>query len=294
MSAADGDAPERTRGLGRGLSALLGEDGPAEAGKPASAGARAVAIADIRPNPKQPRKRFTEDEIAALAESIAAQGVLQPILLRPAPDGEGYEIVAGERRWRAAQKARLHEIPALVRELTDRETLEVALVENLQRADLNPIEEAEAYRQLQGRFGHSQEEIARAVGKSRPHVANTLRLLSLPDDIRTYLAEGELSAGHARAIASVPNAAALAARIVREGLSVRAAEALAAETRQAPERKGGAKPQKDADTRALEADLSARLGLEVSIKGQGESGALTIRYRKLEQLDDLCRRLTGG
>ncbi|PWE18348.1 chromosome partitioning protein ParB [Marinicauda salina] len=296
------DEPQRTRGLGRGLAALLGEGEEAEGlrGEAADAGGgrgvREIPIELIERNPDQPRQAFDEDALSELADSIAEKGLLQPLLVRPAPGAEErYQIVAGERRWRAAQKARLHAAPCLVRELTDRETLEIAIVENVQRTDLNAVEEARAFRQLIENFGHTQEEVARAVGKSRVHVANTLRLLALPDPVLDRLARREISAGHARAVASAPDPAALADEIVEKGLSVRAAEALARKSG-APERKGRSRAPsgggKDADTRALEADLSERLGLEVDLSHTGEAGELRIRYSTLEQLDDLCRRLT--
>lgn len=293
---------ERTRGLGRGLSALLGEGEDQSENSQSSKGlpgVRTLPIDQISANPDQPRRHFDEADIAALAESIADKGVLQPILVRPSPKGSGYQIVAGERRWRAAQRARLHEIPALVRELTDRETLEIAIVENVQRADLDPVEEARAYRQLVDRFGHSQDEIARAVSKSRSHVANSMRLLTLPDSILTLLASGALSAGHARALIKADNAEMLAEEIVSKGLSVRETEALVkrASGRKAPETKSRNTDGKDADTRALEADLANRLGLDVDIRhgrgDGGEAGEIRIQYASLEQLDDLCRRLSG-
>lgn len=291
---------ERTRGLGRGLSALLGEGEDQSENTQSSRGlqgVRTLPIEQISANLDQPRRHFDEAEIAALADSIADKGVLQPILVRPSPKG-GYQIVAGERRWRAAQRARLHEIPALVRELTDRETLEISIVENVQRADLDPVEEARAYRQLVDRFGHSQDEIARAVSKSRSHVANSMRLLTLPDSILTLLASGALSAGHARALIGAGNAEALAEEIVSKGLSVRETEALVKRMsgRKAPETKSRSAGRKDADTRALEADLANRLGLGVDIRhGKGgEAGEIRIQYASLEQLDDLCRRLSGS
>lgn len=301
MSTAD-----RSRGLGRGLSALLGEGeeaesqrgaGDAAAGQAAASGPRPLPLDLIEPNPDQPRKRFTEDELAALSASIAERGVLQPILVRPAPGKTGhYQIVAGERRWRAAQRARLHEIPAVVREFTDRETLEIAIVENVQRQDLNAVEEARGYRQLIETFGHTQEDVARAVGKSRAHIANTLRLLALPGVVLDHLEAGRLSAGHARAIVTSGNPALLAEKIIADGLSVRGAEALARKEG-APETKARAqapaRPGKDADTRALEADLAERLGLEVEISHRGEAGDIRVRYSTLEQLDDLCRRLSS-
>jgi ParB family chromosome partitioning protein len=225
------DEKPRTRGLGRGLSALLGEGEAVEAAREyeeAASGApvtglRTIAVELLEPNPDQPRKQFTENELAELAESIAEKGLLQPILVRPLPGHTGrYQIVAGERRWRASQRARLHELPCIVRELTDRETLEIAIVENVQRADLNAVEEARALRQLIETFGHTQEEVARALGKSRAHVANTLRLLVLSKGVLQRLEAGEITAGHARAIQTAPDPDALAAQIVKEGLSVRA------------------------------------------------------------------------
>jgi ParB family chromosome partitioning protein len=302
------DEKPRSRGLGRGLSALLGEGEAVDAAREmesasglesrAAGGVRTIPVELIEPNPDQPRKTFNEAELAELAESIAEKGLIQPLLVRPlSGPAERYQIVAGERRWRAAQKARLHEAPCVVRELTDRETLEIAIVENVQRADLNAVEEARALRQLVETFGHTQEDVARAVGKSRAHVANTLRLLALPDRVLDRLAAGEISAGHARAVATAPDPAALVDEIVSKGLSVRAAEALARGASGRAERKGGPKPpaaDKDADTRALEADLAERLGLEVEIAHTGEKGEVRIRYASLEQLDEICRRLSQG
>lgn len=300
---------DKNRRLGRGLSALLGEvetedyaapDAPASSGKPAGRdGVRTLPIELIRPNPDQPRKTITESELEALSESIAEKGVVQPILVRPVPgEAELYEIVAGERRWRAAQKARLHDIPALVRELTDKETLEIGIVENVQRSDLNPVEEAHAYRQLIDKFGHTQDDVARAVSKSRSHVANMVRLLALPEAVLTSLASGEISTGHARAIASAPDPEALVKTIVEKGLSVREAERLArdaqagkdGETRSA---KASGSADKDADTRALEADITSRLGLSVDIRHGNKGGEIRVQYKTLEQLDDVCRRLSG-
>lgn len=305
------DERKPSRGLGRGLSALLGEGEEADAIRAeatrsetrsagSGAGVRMIPIELIEPNPDQPRKVFSEADLSELAESIADKGLLQPILVRPMRgQTERYQIVAGERRWRASQRAQLHEAPCLVRELTDRETLEIAIVENVQRADLNPVEEARAFRQLVETFGHTQDDVAKAVGKSRAHIANTLRLLALPKGVLAHLEAGALSAGHARAIATAPNAEALAEQIIRDGLSVRAAEALAREAAgggASGKRSGAASAEKDADTRALEADLSARLGLAVEIRAKGETGEVRVRFSSLEQLDDVCRRLsqTGG
>ncbi|MGJ3232739.1 MAG: ParB/RepB/Spo0J family partition protein [Oceanicaulis sp.] len=299
----DDDKP-RSRGLGRGLSALLGEgeavDAVREAEGPSARsgpGVKLIPIEFLAPNPDQPRKTFNEDELAELAESIADKGLLQPLLVRPLPGpDERYQIVAGERRWRAAQRARLHEAPCIVRELTDRETLEIAIVENVQRSDLNPVDEARALKQLVETFGHTQEDVAQAVGKSRAHVANMLRLLALPKGVLGRLERGELSAGHARAVATAADPDALAERIVAEGLSVRAAEKLARDAAGRPEQKRsrGAPETKDADTRALEADLAARLGLDVEIRHAGERGEVRVRYASLEQLDEVCRRLSQG
>ena len=302
------DEKQRGRGLGRGLSALLGEGEEAEAvlyeapargnASESSAGVRVLPIELLEPNPDQPRKTFNEADLAELTESIAEKGLLQPLLVRPLPGNtERYQIVAGERRWRAAQRARLHEAPCVVRELTDRETLEIGIVENVQRADLNAVEEARALRQLVETFGHTQEDVAKAVGKSRSHVANMLRLLVLPKGVLSRLEAGDISAGHARAIATSPDPDALCEKIIAEGLSVRAAEALARSAGDKPtaSTKGG-KPEagKDADTRALESDLSHRLGLDVAIahKPGGEKGAVTIKYASLDQLDEICRRLS--
>lgn len=300
---------ERNRGLGKGLSALFGEPDPdvaptiveraPGANDPAEGprGARALPIEFIRPNYQQPRRHFDEGEIEDLAASIRAKGVLQPILVRPVGD-DSYEIVAGERRWRASQKAGLHEIPAVVRKLSDSETMEIALIENVQRSDLGPLEEADGYRVLNQEFGRTQAQIAEMIGKSRAHVANMMRLLELPEGVRKLLETGQLTAGHARAIATAPNAVALAEEIVQYGLSVRQAEALARKDEAGGKPKSGKAPksvQKDPDTAALEADLEASLGLSVSLHDTGGGkGELRLKYATLEQLDDLCRRLTGG
>lgn len=296
---------ERQRGLGRGLSALLGEaalDGgetPA-GGAVAGPGPMETPIELIRRNPEQPRRTFTEAQIEELAASIREKGVLQPILVRPAPGLPGeYQIVAGERRWRAAQAAQLHEIPALVRDLTDREALEAALVENLQRQDLNAIEEAIAYRRLMDEFGYTQEQVAQGLGKSRPYIANIVRLLDLPAEVQTLVRDGKLSAGHARLLVGLPDAANIAARIVAQGLSVRQAEALvnAFKTKPSPSKTDGrARDERNADTRALERSLTEALGLKVQIQTakDGKSGTLSIQYRTLDQLDELLAKLTGA
>ena len=285
-------------GLGRGLSALLG-DAPAPAADvpgQGPGGVREIEIARIRPNPAQPRIRFDEEAIAELAESIAERGVLQPILVRPV--GAGFEIVAGERRWRAAQKAQLHRIPALVREIDDSTTAELALIENVQREDLNAIEEAEGYRQLIERHGHTQDGVGRLVHKSRSHVANLLRLLDLPDFVKQSLLRNDISMGHARAVATAEDPEALTREIVARGLSVRQAEALAkkvkpgagADIARASAR--NARPA-DADLAALERQLSDMTGLRVQVAHNGTRGTVTLHYSSLDQLDMVCRRLSG-
>jgi ParB family chromosome partitioning protein len=289
---------EGRRGLGRGLSALLGEtDAESSVAAGETAGAREIPIELIRRNPDQPRQRFAEVEIEELAASIREQGVLQPVLLRPAPGAPGeYQLVAGERRWRAAQQAGLRAMPALVRELDDKQVLEIAIVENVQREDLGPIEEALSYRALIEKFGRTQDGVAQVVGKSRPHVANALRLLNLPVEVQTLLADGLLTAGHARALIGSMNPLALAQEVIERGLNVRDTEALV--KRGAPEKKGGRSPVgrhgKVADTLDLEESLSEVLGLAVDIRDHGGKGELRIQYASLEQLDDLCRRLMRG
>lgn len=283
---------QRKRGLGRGLSSLLEEvsSGSAEASQDNAF--LTVPIELIRANPDQPRKTFPSGEMEELIRSIKEKGVLQPLLVRPDPHRDGgYEIVAGERRWRAAQAARLHEAPIILREMTDEESLEVAIIENVQRADLNALEEAEGYKRLIERFGHTQEALASAIGKSRPYIANALRLLTLPKAVRDHLAAGRITAGHARALITAADPAALAQRIVDEGLSVRRTEELArqvATTRSTNSRSS----RKDADTKSLENDLSAALGVSVSISHKSAgNGELRVAYKDLEQLDGLCRLL---
>ncbi len=295
---------ENRRGLGRGLSALLGEAdaeavAPATAGAPAQPaarpnGAQEVPIELIHRNPDQPRQHFSEEEIAELEASIRDKGVLQPILVRPSPKQPGeFEIVAGERRWRAAQRAGLSAIPALVRELTDDRAFEIAVVENVQREDLNAMEEAQAYRALMQRFGYTQDQAATAVGKSRSHVANTIRLLQLPETVQDHVLRGRLSAGHARAILASDDQEAIAAQVVSRNLSVRDTEALVRAKAAGPKKTSGPrKPAKDADTTALEADLEDVLGMGVDIADKGGAGEVRIRYASLEQLDEICRRLT--
>lgn len=284
--------PEKRRGLGRGLSALMAdvtEDTP----QTRSVASDMVPIEKVFPNPDQPRNQFTAQELDELTESIRTRGILQPLIVREKNDG--YEIVAGERRWRAAQGANLHEVPVRVRSYSDTEVLEVAIIENVQRADLNPIEEAAGYQMLIDRFGHTQEKVATALGKSRSHIANLLRLLSLPEDVRALVMEGKLSAGHARALITSDNASALARQVVSQGLSVRETEALMKSGARPKTAKPNTTPGKDADTRALEQDLGAALAMKVSIKHapEGEAGQITLHYKSLEQLDDLMRRLAG-
>lgn len=261
----------------------------------ADGGPRGLPIDLVQRNPGQPRKHFDEGDLTDLASSIKTHGVLQPILVRPIAGGK-YEIVAGERRWRAAQRAGLHTIPAVIRDLDEVEVVEIAIVENVQRTDLNPIEEAQGFQALIDRFGRTQQEIADAVGKSRPHIANMLRLLALPEELQEMVRDGRLSAGHARAILTAPDPRGLAQRAISEGLNVREVERLA---QQAKDERHGPRvtpgtPAKDADTVALERSLAEALGLTVAIADKNGAGELKISYRTLEQLDDLVRRLRGG
>jgi ParB family chromosome partitioning protein len=253
-----------------------------------------VPIELLHPNPAQPRKTFVEADLEELAQSLRAKGIIQPLLVRPSPRAAGdYEIVAGERRWRAAQRAGLREAPVVVRRLDDSEVLQIAIIENVQRADLNPVEEALAYRALIDQYGHTQDEVAEAVGKSRPHVANTLRLLSLPAEVQDHLLHGRLTAGHARALATAADPSGLARQVIDGGLSVRAAEALARKAVGGDNRPRSAPAAvKDADTAALENDLAEIVGLEVQIVDKGGAGEVRVRYATLEQLDDICRRLS--
>lgn len=292
MSMEDGSR----RRLGRGLAALIGDVGQeAVVSGDRSRNSRRVPVEFLRPNPRNPRKAFEEADLADLTASIREKGIMQPILVRPVPGGapDAYEIIAGERRWRAAQRAAQHDVPIIIHDVNDQEALELAIIENVQRADLNALEEALGYQQLIDEFDYSQTALADVIGKSRPHVANTLRLLKLPPAVQDYLRDGKLTAGHARALVTVDNPEAVAQRIVDMGLTVRDAEAL---TQNEP-KKGGAqraasKAGKDADTRALEKLLGDSLGLMVTIdhKSNG-SGELKIRYKSLEQLDEVCRLL---
>jgi len=293
-----------SKGLGMGLQALLGEAAPArqapavsEAAAPRG-GVREIEVSRIRPNPNQPRVHFDEDALDELADSIRQRGVLQPILLRP--DGEDFMIIAGERRWRAAQRARLHAIPAIVREIDDSTTSEIALIENIQRQDLNPLEEADGYKQLIQRHGHTQDEVGRIVHKSRSHVANLLRLLDLPEFVRQSLLKGDISMGHARAVATSEDPEELAREIIAKGLSVRQAEAKARRERSRPSPgpdigRGSARSATvvDADLQVLERQLGDLLGLKVQVAHKGQGGAVTLHYSSLDQLDMICQRLSG-
>jgi ParB family chromosome partitioning protein len=287
----------RSPGLGRGLSALFGEvaqEQPIAASTPAS-GVRTVPVSDLRPHPGQPRRRFDEAALAELAESIRRRGLIQPVLVRPHGGGL-LQIVAGERRWRAAQAAGLHEIPVIVREFDEAQTLEVAIVENVQREDLNAIEEAEAYQRLASEFGHSHEEIASFVGKSRSHVANLVRLLGLPDPVRAAVADGRLSMGHARALINAPNAETIAEDAIRRGLSVREVETLARGGAPAKKQRN-AKPASaaaDDDSAALARQLTDLLGVKVTVTHEGGAGEVVLTYSSLDQLDMICQRLNGG
>lgn len=303
----ESQSPKRSN-LGRGLASLLGEAAGDYADLDRHRANKTVPIEHLHPSRVQPRRHFDEAALDSLAESIKTQGLLQAILVRRHPDRPSeYEIIAGERRWRAAQRAQLHEVPILVREMDDGTALELAIVENVQRQDLDPIEEAEGYRRLIDDFSHSQEELSRLIGKSRPHIANTLRLLNLPDSVKDRVGEGSLSAGHARALLSAEEPEKLAEEVVQRGLTVRETERLVSgqksprsqdgssggrqKSRSSASGKGAV--AKDADTLALERDLSGLLGLKVNIElhGNGEGGVLSVHYENLDQLDDVLRRL---
>lgn len=286
-------------GLGRGLNALLGEmaretpvsaDGAAQQ----SSGVRMLPVSSLSPHPDQPRRHFDEAMLDELAASIASRGLIQPIVVRP--HGHDYQIVAGERRWRAAQRARLHEVPVVVRDFDDAETLEIALIENIQREDLNAIEEAQAYQRLAGEYGHTQEVLAKIVHKSRSHVANLLRLLELPAQVQSQVVDGSLSMGHARALLGSPDVESLADQVVSRGLSVRETEKLARDAKPGRSRSGKASEARipDADIAALERQLADLLGLQVKVAHTETGGTLTLSYSTLDQLDMVCQRLTGG
>lgn len=292
--------PASKKGLGRGLSALLGDAAPRSqatggGGTTGGTSVRLLPVSALAPHPSQPRRHFDETALDELAQSIAQRGIIQPIVVRP--HGKDYQIVAGERRWRAAQRARLHEVPVIVRDLDDAETLEIALVENIQRQDLNAIEEADTYSKLIQQFGHTQEALGKLVGKSRSHVANLLRLLDLPVTVQKLVIDGALSMGHARAIINAPDPETLAERVAERGLSVRDTEKLArggAPAGQTRERRGtNAVPTADADIAALERQLGDVLGLNVRIAHSEKGGTLTLAYSTLDQLDMVCQRLSG-
>lgn len=299
------DNKPKTRGLGRGLSALMADVSAQQDERTTESAQQRrpdllVPIEKVFPNPDQPRRSFGTEQLQDLAASIREKGVIQPLIVRRrAAENGTFEIVAGERRWRAAQIAQLHELPVLVRDFNDTEVLEIAIIENIQRADLNPLEEALGYKQLMEKFGHTQDKLSEVLGKSRSYIANLVRLLQLPDEVQSYLRDGQLSAGHARALITAQDPASLARKVIQLGLSVRETERLAKKTASEDASSGTAQRkqrrvvEKDADTRALEGDLSANLGMKVSIQhdnGQ-ESGLITIRYTSLDELDDLCQKL---
>jgi ParB family transcriptional regulator, chromosome partitioning protein len=295
------DSKTAKRGLGRGLSALMADMDLSEQTPQATPRDQTfVPIEQLTANPDQPRRKFDPEALQELADSLRNRGVLQPLIVRPHPSDSGiFQIVAGERRWRAAQMAQLHELPVIVREMSDTEVLEVAIIENIQRADLNAIEEAASFRQLMDRFGHTQERLAEALNKSRSHIANLLRLLNLPDQVQDLVKDGKISAGHARALITAPNAGQLARKVIEKGLSVRETEDLvrkqSSQSEAAPRKATKSRSEKDADTRALESDLSAHLKMGVSINHAGvDGGTLTITYRDLDQLDRLCQVLGGN
>ncbi|MDH5748013.1 MAG: ParB/RepB/Spo0J family partition protein [Rhodospirillales bacterium] len=279
--------------LGRGLSSLLGDDSSDYAELDKLRSTKEVPIEHLHPGRYQPRHSMNDEHIRELAQSIAEKGVLQPLLVRRHPDiANEYEIVAGERRWRAAQQARVHQVPVVIKDLDDKETLEIALVENLQRQDLSPLDEARGYARLTEEFSHTQEDLAKVMGKSRSHVANMMRLLNLPDAVKAMLERGDLSAGHARALLNAPNPLELALQVVKRGLNVRQTERLTQEGVSGKAAPGGS--GKDADTLALERDLSNSLGMKVEIRDHKGKGSLVVNYKSLEQLDDLLLRLSGG
>lgn len=286
------DKPTR---LGRGLAALIGDMASLEAARVTDTGSsgKKLPVDFIIANRANPRRTFDPDQLEELTNSIREKGVMSPLLVRPTDDPNIFELIAGERRWRAAQKAGLHDVPVIVREVDDKEALELAIIENVQRADLNPLEEAMGYGQLIEQFEYTQQDLAQVIGKSRSHVANTLRLLKLPEDVRGMVSSGTLTAGHARTLITVEDPSGLARQIVEKGLSVREAEALS-QQREAPARKVQAsEPARDADTVALERRLSDVLGLSVSLNHSERGGRVEIRYKTLEQLDALCLKLTG-
>ena len=284
----------KRKNLGRGLSALLGDDGDGTGETEALRGSKEVPIEFLHPGRYQPRHSMSEERIEELAQSIRENGIIQPLLVRRHPDQkDAYEIVAGERRWRAAQLAKVHAVPVVIRDLNDQQSLEIALVENLQRQDLSPLEEADGYKRLMDEFTHTQEELAKTVGKSRSHVANMMRLIGLPAPVKRLLDTGELTAGHARALLNAPDAVALAREVVKKGLNVRQTERLVRKKQRQRERPPAAR-KKDVDTASLERDLANLLGLRVAVKFKGGGGSITVHYDSLEQLDDVLRRLNQG
>ncbi len=289
------------RGLGRGLSSLLGDDAGATPEGNTVHGTKQVPVEFLKPGRYQPRKHMDDDALKQLAQSIAEKGILQPLLVRQHPDEpDAYEIIAGERRWRAAQLAKIHEVPVIIKDLSDQEVLEVALIENLQREDLSPLDEAVGYQQLMDEFSHTQENLAKVVGKSRSHVANMMRLLNLPEPVKKMLDSGDLSIGHARALLNAIDSVKLARLVVKDGLSVRQTEKLAQQTnakkddKKSVQESGKVPLQKTADTISLENDLTMLLGLKTEIKFVGEGGAIIIHYKSLDQLDDILLRLSEG
>ncbi len=284
---------QQKRRLGRGLAALIGDDASQDNLATNARHLRHVPIELLFPNPHNPRKIFREEDLEDLARSIGDKGLLQPLVVRPRGDGQSFEIVAGERRWRAAQKAGVHDLPVLIRELSDGEALEIALIENIQRSDLNAIEEARGYAQLMNQFAYTQQQLAEAVGKSRSHIANTMRLLGLPDAARARVEEGVISAGHARALIATGNADDLAEKIIQLGLTVREAEQLARQSQaDAVPARTKRKAEKSADIRSVEGELGMALGLKVDVVDKGRAGGqVVIRYKTLEQFDLICRRL---
>jgi ParB family chromosome partitioning protein len=294
------DKPVQRRGLGRGLSALMADVTPTRSDTDDARGAQRrgdlnIPIELVEANPEQPRRHFKREDMDELIASVRERGILQPLIVRNHPTkSDSYQIVAGERRWRAAQQVQLHEVPVLVRDYTDEDVLEIAIIENVQRSDLNAVDEARGYRQLMDRFGHTQEKLAEALSKSRSYIANLMRLLQLPDEVLDMLREEALTVGHARALITAPNPTELARQIVARGLSVREAEKLAKGPAAPRVKKQRLTPQKDADTRALEGDLSATLGLKVEIshKPDGTTGQVTIAYKTMDELDEICRILS--
>ena len=282
---------KKRKHLGRGLSALLGDGAKDYADLDRSKTDHTVAITQLTPCPFQPRRSFADAQIIELSQSIREKGILQPLVVRRKNDGDGYEIICGERRWRAAQMASVHDVPVVIRDLTDQEALEIALIENLQREDLSALEEAEAYKRLMSDFDHTQASMAQSIGKSRSHVANIVRLLNLPHEVKAMLADGRLSAGHGRALLGTKNSVNLAAAVVKGGLNVRATEALVRREGKSKLSKSAFAVPKDADTLSLERELTDFLGLKAQIRTKGAGGELRLSYATLDELDGLIARL---